>query len=116
MRPEERRYEYRIPAEIIIDQLDHCDLKPGKFQASIRELSASGCRLQSSLELKIGQEFDISFNLEGGLRIECARVRVVRRLSHRTHKVVAMEFMDLPEEDQYRIREFIIWKEAQEAE
>ncbi len=109
-----KRIEYRIPANLMIDGLDSCQTKPDSLQATIRELSASGCRLQSSLDLKLGQSLEISFNLTGEHHINCVKVRVIRRLSQRSHRVVALEFVDLPDEDQQRIREYVIWKESQE--
>lgn len=115
MDPEQhKRLEYRIPANLTIDHLGQCQDEPETIQATIRELSASGCRLQSSLDLELGQEFEISFSLIDNYRINCARVRVVRRLSQRSHKVVALVFLSLTEEEQQQIREFVVWKESQE--
>ncbi len=115
MSEDNRRYEYRLQADLKV--IDMALLVPISQPISgfIRELSASGCRLESSVELKVNQEIRLSFRLLGEHRVENVLVRVIRRLSQRTHKVVAVEFQDLSEQNQYLIREFIVWKEAQEA-
>ncbi|MBN1595083.1 PilZ domain-containing protein [candidate division FCPU426 bacterium] len=112
---ENRRFEYRIMADLLVDNLDLKDAEVLRSKGSIRELSASGCRLESAVELKLGQEILLSFQLAGIHRVEQVRARVIRRLSPRSHKVVAVEFVDLPETEQYKIREFVVWREAQEA-
>jgi len=112
---ENQRYEYRILADLVVEDLELGCPGSQKVKGAIRELSASGCRLESSVDLKINQELKMSFQLAGEHYIQNARARVVRRLSQRTHKVVAVKFVDLPETEQYKIREFVVWKEAQEA-
>ncbi len=109
-----QRFEYRTPIQIIVDHVQMKPNQPSAGKGYIREISASGCRIESSLPLKVGQEILVSFVLQGGYTVMNARVRVIRPL--RTHgglQVVAGQFVDLPEMDQYKIREFIVWKEAQ---
>jgi hypothetical protein len=108
--------EYRILADLIVENLRLHQPLTRRGKGAIRELSASGCRLESSLPLDLGQELVLGFPLEGGHRVDGIRARVVRRLSQRSHKVVAVEFMGLSEQEQYKIREFVVWKEAQGAE
>jgi hypothetical protein len=113
--PQNRRMEYRLQADL---RLLHFEL-PGAPEESatgvIRELSASGCRLESSVSLQVGQELKLSFKLLDGHEVNGVRARVIRRLSQRTQRVVALEFVELPEAAQYLIREYIVWREAQEA-
>lgn len=110
-----RRYEYRLQADLTVIDMALPGPVSQPVSGFIRELSASGCRLESSMDLKVNQEIRLSFRLLGEHRVENVMGRIIRRLSQRTHKVVAVEFVDLSEQDQYRIREYIIWCEAQEA-
>ncbi|MCK5241808.1 PilZ domain-containing protein [bacterium] len=110
-----RRLEYRIKADMVVEDLELDPPSSQKVKGSIRELSASGCRLESSIVFAVNQQIHISFHLEGGHELKNITARVVRRLSQRTHKVVAVEFVALTEEEQHKIREFVIWKEGQEA-
>ncbi len=113
---ENKRYEYRTPLQIIVDHmLVKNGQSPEASKGYIRELSASGCRFESGLLLKAGQEILVSFVLPGGLVILNARLRVIRVLKKgRKKSVVAGQFVNLSEGDQYKIREFIVWKESQE--
>jgi c-di-GMP-binding flagellar brake protein YcgR len=112
---DDRRFEYRISADLVVEDLELDPPSPQKAKGSIRELSASGCRLESSMDFAVDQKMLMCFHLEGGHELKNVSARVVRRLSQRTHKVVAIEFVDLTESDQFKIREFIVWKEEQEA-
>jgi|GEM_PF-5596221 len=113
---DDRRLEYRILADILIHQLQLPGEQSKSAKGIIRELSASGCRIESDAELSMDQSLQLSFDLDAGHRIEQAHARVVRRLSQRTRKVVALEFLGLSEADQFKIREFVIWKESQRTE
>lgn len=108
-----RRFEYRIMADLVVKDLEVTG-NARKIQGQIRELSASGCRLESSEDLEIGQELLMSFMLDEQEKIDDVHAQVVRRLSQRSHRVVGVEFRNLSETTQYKIREFIVWKEAQE--
>jgi len=111
---ENKRYEYRTPVQIIVDrlQLPSVELPPAS-RGYIYELSASGCRFESPVLLKIGQELSLSFVLPGGYTIVNAKARVIRTTQDEKEPLgVACQFIDLPEADQYKIREFIVWKEA----
>ncbi|MCD4813274.1 PilZ domain-containing protein [bacterium] len=107
-----RRIEYRIMADLIVNDLAFTG-NIRKIQGLIRELSASGCRLDSSEDLEIGQELLMDFMLDEKEKIEQVKARVIRRLSQRSRRVVGVEFLELPEKLQYKIREFIVWKESQ---
>lgn len=111
--PQNRRMEYRLLANLRVLNFE----LPGEAAESatgvIRELSASGCRLECSVPLQVGQELRLSFNLLDGHQVNDMRARVVRRLSQRSQRVVALEFVEPPETAQYLIREYIVWREAQ---
>jgi hypothetical protein len=110
----DRRLEYRLLADLLIHRLElPADQQIQSVQGIIRELSASGCRIEAPVELLVDQELQLSFHLTEEHRMEHVRGRVVRRLSQRSHKVVALEFIDLTEQQQYRIREYIVWQESQ---
>ena len=111
---ENKRYEYRTPVQIIVDrlQLSTAESQPAS-RGYIYELSASGCRFESSALLEVGQELSLSFVLPGGHTIVNAKVRVIRVVQDKKKPPkMACQFVDLPEADQYKIREFIVWKEA----
>lgn len=112
---ENKRFEYRTPIQIIVDHLQVPGAQRIASRGYVRELSASGCRLETDLDLKPDQEILISFVLPGGNVILNARVKVIRILSGRRRPVVAAgQFLELSETDQFKIREFIVWKEDQE--
>jgi len=111
---ENKRYEFRMPVQIIVDHLQAAvDESPAAQKGYIREVSASGCRFESNLHLKPGQELTLSFVLISGYTVINARVRVIRQIREKHGlRVVACQFVNLSEVDEYKIREFIIWKEA----
>lgn len=112
---ENKRYEYRTPVQIIVDHLQtHAAAQAPAPRGHIVELSASGCRLESPVPLNPGEEVSLSFVLPGGISIVSARARVIRSLHDKKEpRLVACQFEQLSEADQYKIREFIVWKEAQ---
>ncbi|MEW6516632.1 MAG: PilZ domain-containing protein [candidate division FCPU426 bacterium] len=110
-----RRIEYRILADLRVHRFELPGEPVESATGVIRELSASGCRLECSVPLQVNQELRLSFQLLDGHQVENARARVVRRLSQRSRRVVALEFLDLPEPAQLLIREYIVWRESQEA-
>jgi hypothetical protein len=107
-----RRYEYRILADIVVDKMVVDAHKPLTAKAAICELSASGCRLETNMDLEVGQKLKLSFHLQQRVKIKNLQAQVIRRLSQRSRRVVALGFLGLLEEDQYKIREWIIWREA----
>ena len=112
---ENKRYEYRTPIHIIVDRLQVPETPHETERGHIFELSASGCRIETEVELEPDQLVRVSFVLPGGNVILNAAVRVVRILSRdKNRRTVAGRFENLSETDQYKIREFIVWKEAQE--
>ena len=111
---ENKRYEYRTPIQIIVDHLKPAPEQAGTVKGYILELSASGVRIETATPLAEEQEVLVSFLLVGGYTVLNARVRIKRVLEKTDEgQIVAGEFVQLPETDQYKIREFIVWKEAQ---
>jgi c-di-GMP-binding flagellar brake protein YcgR len=109
-----QRFEYRTPIQIIVDHMRLQPDQPAAGKGYIREISASGCRIESALKLELGQEILVSFVIQGGYTVVNAPIRIIRILKPRQHlQVVAGQFVNLPEADQYKIREYVIWKEAQ---
>lgn len=114
---ENKRFEYRTPVQIIVDHLQ-VPVETGldRLKGYIRELSASGCRLEVEAQLAAGQDLLLSFVLSGGNTVVNARVRVIRVLrTRRGVQTLACQFVDLPEADQYKLREYVVWLEAQES-
>jgi hypothetical protein len=111
---ENKRYEYRTPVTVIVDHVQVQTPEPALApRGYIREMSASGCQLESPVPLVAGQMISLSFILPGGHTIVNARAEVIRVLKGKKHApLVACQFVKLPEIDQYKIREFIVWKEA----
>ncbi len=111
---ENKRYEYRTPVQIIVDHLKvPADGEPTQVKGYIREISASGCRLEAQTRLVPGQEVLLNFVLSGGNTVVNARARVIRVLAtRRGRQTLACQFVDLPETDQYKIREYVVWLEA----
>ena len=108
-----KRFESRTPIQIIVDHVQLHPDQPAAGKGYIREISASGCRIESNLPLAVDQEILVSFVLQGGYTVLNARVKIIRQLHARGGlHVMAGQFMALPELDQYKIREFIVWKEA----
>lgn len=112
---ENKRFEYRTPVQIIVD---HLQVPAGtgldRLKGYIRELSASGCRLEVAARLAEGQDLLLNFVLSGGNTVVNARVRVIRVLrTRRGVQTLACQFVDLPEADQYKLREYVVWLEAQ---
>lgn len=108
------RGEYRTPITIIVDRLQFFG-QPTNHKGYIREISASGCRMEARLDFQPGHKVAISFVLPDGNVIVNAGVEIIRVLSRRKGLTqVAGQFLDLSEMDQYKIREFIVRKEAQE--
>jgi c-di-GMP-binding flagellar brake protein YcgR len=111
---ENKRFEYRTPVQIIVDHLKvPAGEQPAQVKGYIRELSASGCRLEAQTRLSEGQDVLLSFVLSGGNTVVNARVRVIRVLTSRHgRQTLACQFVDLPEADQYKLREYVVWLEA----
>lgn len=109
-----RRIEYRLQADLRVLHFELPNAPEESATGVIRELSASGCRLESSVPLQVGQALTLSFKLLDGHQVDGVQARVIRRLSQRSRRVVALEFVGLPEAAQYLIREYIVWREAQE--
>jgi hypothetical protein len=111
---ENKRYEYRTPVQIIIDRMLVKGEPSVTVKGFIREISASGCRIESPVPLQTEQEIMISFVLHSGHTILNARVKVIRVVEQKKgHCLVACQFIDLPEIEQFKVREFIVWREAE---
>jgi hypothetical protein len=109
-----KRLEYRLPIDIIVDHVQAVSHPAVTVKGYIRELSASGCRLESAAVLTVAEDVLASFVLMSGHVIVNARVKILRELpGGKKMHLYAGHFVDLPESDQFKIREFIIWKEAQ---
>ena len=111
-----KRYDYRTPIQIIVDHMQCAsDSAERTCHGHIMEISASGCRIESEQEFHAGDEITVSFVLSQGHTILDAKIRIIRPLG-RDKKlfIVAGQFVNLSEKDESKIREFVVWKEAQQ--
>lgn len=113
-----KRYDYRTPIQIIVDHMQCAveDSAEKSCHGYIMEISASGCRIESEQDLRAGDELTVSFVLSQGHSILDAKIRVIRPLGRDKDKklfVAAGQFENLSEHDESKIREFVVWKEAQ---
>ncbi len=113
---ENKRFDYRTELQIIVDHMQCSTESEGmNCRGYILEISASGCKLESETELKAGQVITASFVLAQGHSIVNAKIHVVRTLGKdKKYFIAAGQFLNLSENDQNKIREFVVWKEAQQ--
>ena len=110
-----KRYDYRTPIQIIVDHMQcSSDSSVRACRGYIMEISASGCRIEAEQEFHDGDEITVSFVLSQGHAILDAKILIIRPLG-RDKKMFssAGQFVNLSEQDESKIREFVVWREAQ---
>jgi len=110
-----KRYDYRTPIQIIVDHMQcSSDQTERACHGYIMEISASGCRVESEQEFHAGDVITVSFVLAQGHTILDAKIKIIRPLGKdKKLYVAAGQFVNLSEQDESKIREFVVWKEAQ---
>ena len=110
-----KRYDYRTPIQIIVDHMQCSgDAVERSCHGYIMEISASGCRIEAEQEFHAGDELTVSFVLAQGHSILDAKIKIIRPLGRDKKLFIAAgQFVNLSEQDESKIREFVVWKEAQ---
>jgi hypothetical protein len=110
-----KRYDYRTPIQIIVDHMQcTVDAPDRACRGYIMEISASGCRIESEREFHADDELTVSFVLSQGHSILDAKIKIIRPLGRDKKMFISGgQFVNLSEQDESKIREFVVWREAQ---
>lgn len=99
------RRDARLPVEFGVEALDSG--VGGRFPAQAVNLSRSGILIETAADLRVGDELELEFRLDGDTIL--ARGRVVR---HGRPRLFGVQFAPLPTGSAERIERFVVAAEA----